>query len=214
MGAVVGIDLGTTNTVVATVVDGIALTLEDPHGRRLLPSVVSFHPSGNVLVGELARERRVVDAANTVHSAKRLIGRPWSSPEVVEARARLPYVLVEGQSASTMVQSRGKTYALAEISAFVLRTVKKMAEETLGERVEGATITVPASFNEAQRSATINQEAEVGRVNQIYDIELARLKKLWAAAAPGSLGPMPNPASPSTPAKAATSPAASASAAR
>ncbi len=154
MGAVVGIDLGTTNTVVATVVDGIALTLEDPHGRRLLPSVVSFHPSGNVLVGELARERRVVDAANTVHSAKRLIGRPWSSPEVVEARARLPYALVEGPSASTMVQSRGKTYALAEISAFVLRTVKKMAEETLGERVEGATITVPASFNEAQRSAT------------------------------------------------------------
>ena len=67
---------------------------------------------------------------------------------------------------------------------------------------------------EAQRSATINQEAEVGRVNQIYDIELARLKKLWAGAAPGSLGPMPNPASPSTPAKAATSPAASASAAR
>ncbi len=154
MGAVVGIDLGTTNTVVATVVDGIALTLEDAHGRRLLPSVVSFHPSGNVLVGELARERRVVDAANTIHSAKRLIGRTWSSPEVVEARARSPYVLVEGPSASTMVQSRGKTYALPEISAFVLRTVKKMAEETLGERVDGATITVPASFNEAQRSAT------------------------------------------------------------
>ncbi len=154
MGAVVGIDLGTTNTVVATVVDGIALTLEDAHGRRLLPSVVSFHPSGNVLVGELARERRVVDAANTVHSAKRLIGRPWSSPEVVEARARLPYTLVEGLSSSTMVQSRGKNYALPEISAFVLRTVKKMAEETLGEPVDGATITVPASFNEAQRSAT------------------------------------------------------------
>ncbi len=154
MSVAIGIDLGTTNTVVAVVVDGVAVTLEDEHQRRLIPSVVSFHPSGNVLVGELARERRIVDPENTVYSVKRLIGRTWSSPEVQEARLRFPFELKTGPKDSTMVTSRGNAYALPEISAFVLRRAKKVAEEALGEKVDRAVITVPANFNELQRAST------------------------------------------------------------
>ena len=79
MSVAIGIDLGTTNTVVAAVVDGVAVTLEDEHQRRLIPSVVSFHPSGNVLVGEAARERRLIDPENTIFSIKPLLGRPFDS---------------------------------------------------------------------------------------------------------------------------------------
>ncbi len=154
MSVAIGIDLGTTNTVVAVVVDGVAVTLEDEHERRLIPSVVSFHPSGNVLVGELARERRIVDPENTVYSVKRLIGRTWNSPEVQEARLRFPFELKSGPKDSTMVTSRGNAYALPEISAFVLRRAKKVAEEALGEKVDRAVITVPANFNELQRAST------------------------------------------------------------
>src|SRR5262249_14714254 len=96
MGPAVGIDLGTTNTVVAAVCQGVAATLPDPEGRRLLSSVVSFHPSGSVLVGAPALGRRFVDAANTIYSVKRLIGRPWASLEVQRARAKLPFELREG----------------------------------------------------------------------------------------------------------------------
>src|SRR5258708_38734241 len=94
--AVVGIDLGTTNTVVACVRGGRVRVLADEQGRRLLPSVVSFHPSGDVLVGYPAKERRVVDAKNTIASVKRLIGRAWDSDEIKRARPRFPFELKEG----------------------------------------------------------------------------------------------------------------------
>ena len=154
MGLAIGIDLGTTNTVIAAVADGVAVTLADEHGRRLLPSVVSFHPSGKVLVGELGRERRMVDAESTVYSVKRLIGRPFSSPEVQEAAKRFAFPLVEGPKQSVMVQARGQRYSLPEISAFILRRAKAMAEAALGETVDKAVITVPANFNELQRAST------------------------------------------------------------
>jgi molecular chaperone DnaK len=154
MAAAIGIDLGTTNTVVAVVVDGIATTLEDEHGRRLIPSIVSFDESGNTIVGEMARERRVVDPAHTVYSTKRLIGRAWSSPEVSEARRILPFRLKEGPKESVLVEARNATYGLPELSAFVLRRAKQVAEQALGEPVERAVITVPASFNELQRAST------------------------------------------------------------
>src|SRR3954454_15315106 len=96
MSHAIGIDLGTTNTVVAAVVDGVAVTLEDEKRRRLLPSVVSFHPSGTVLVGKLARERRLIDPENTFFSVKPLLGRSWDSKEVVAAKSRFPFQLVEG----------------------------------------------------------------------------------------------------------------------
>jgi molecular chaperone DnaK len=152
--AVVGIDLGTTNTVVACVRSGRVLVLADENGRRLLPSVVSFHPNGDVLVGITAKERRVVDAKNTIASVKRLIGRTWNSPEVQKARTRFAFEIKEGPGQGPLVVARGKEYTLPEISAFVLRRAKEIAERALGEAVDRAVITVPASFNELQRAAT------------------------------------------------------------
>ena len=154
MASAVGIDLGTTNTVVATVRDGVAQTLCDPQGQRLIPSVVSFHPSGSVLVGHAALDRRLIDAANTIYSIKRLIGRPWSSDEVQRARANLPFELQEGPKGGTLVVARADTFSLPEISAFVLRHAKAIAEAALGEPVDRAVITVPANFNDLQRAAT------------------------------------------------------------
>jgi molecular chaperone DnaK len=154
MSSVIGIDLGTTNTVVAAVRDGIAVTLPDPQGNRLIPSCVSFHPAGSTLVGRAALERRLVDAPSTVYSVKRLVGRTWDSPEVQQARDKLPFELCEGAQGATLVAARGEKYSLPEISAFVLRYAKAVAEAALGEPVERAVITVPANFNDLQRAAT------------------------------------------------------------
>ena len=119
--AVVGIDLGTTNTVVACVRGGRVHVLADEQGRRLLPSVVSFHPNGEVLVGYPAKERRVVDAKNTIASVKRLIGRAWDSDESsTRARQRFAFELKEGPGQGPLVVARGQEYTLPEISAFVL----------------------------------------------------------------------------------------------
>jgi molecular chaperone DnaK len=152
--AVVGIDLGTTNTVTACVRGGRVHVLADEEGRRLLPSVVSFHPNGEVLVGHRAKERRVVDAKNTVASVKRLIGRAWKSEELDRARQRFAFELKEGPGHGPLVVARNGEYTLSEISAFVLTRAKQIAERSLGERVERAVITVPANFNELQRAAT------------------------------------------------------------
>ena len=154
MSHAIGIDLGTTNTVVAAVVDGVAVTLEDEQHRRLLPSVVSFHPSGTVLVGDSARERRLIDPENTIFSVKPLIGRPFDSDEVKTARGRFPFQFTEGSKNSTMVLARDVAYALPEISAFVLRRAKAIAEHALGGPVDRAVITVPANFNDLQRAST------------------------------------------------------------
>jgi molecular chaperone DnaK len=151
---VLGIDLGTTNSAVAVVTDGKVRALSDAEGNRLFPSVVSFHPSGDVLAGYPARERRLVDAPNTVYSIKRLIGRPFHSEEVKRAMERLPFAFQEGPTGGALVVARGETYTLPEISAFVLRGVRAVAEEALGEPCRRAVITVPANFNELQRSAT------------------------------------------------------------
>jgi len=152
--SVVGIDLGTTNTVVACVRDGRVHVLADDKGNRLLPSVVSFHPNGDVLVGPSARERRLVDAKNTIASIKRLIGRPWDSDEIRLARSRFPFELREGPGQGALVIARGEAYTLPEISAFVLKRVRQIAEAALGETVDKAVITVPAHFNELQRAST------------------------------------------------------------
>ncbi len=152
--SVVGIDLGTTNTVVGVVRDGQASALRDGDGEYLIPSVVSFHPTGTVLVGRPAKERRVVDAANTIYSIKRLIGRSWKSEEVEKARARFAFEMREGPGQAALVVARNETFTLPEISAFVLRHAKALAEKALGEPVDRAVITVPANFNDLQRAAT------------------------------------------------------------
>ena len=152
--AVVGIDLGTTNTVVANVRGGRLHVLADEHGRHLLPSVVSFPPNGEGWVGQRAKERRVVDAKNTVASIKRLIGRSWKSEEIQQARHRFAFELKEGPGQSPLIVVRGQEHTLPEISAFVLERAKQIAERALGEKVDRAVITVPAHFNELQRAAT------------------------------------------------------------
>ncbi len=154
MAPVIGIDLGTTNTVVAVVKDGVASAIPDERGNVLMPSVVSFHPSGNVLVGRAAKERRLVDSINTIYSVKRLIGRSWDSEEVRQARSRFPFQMKEGPGQAALVVARGETYTLPEISAFVLRKAKSIAERHLGMAVDRAVITVPANFNDLQRAAT------------------------------------------------------------
>ena len=151
---VLGIDLGTTNSVVAVADGGQVRVLSDEAGSRLIPSVVSFHPDGRILVGEEARERRLVDAHNTVYSIKRLIGRPYKSAEVAEAQKRFAFRLKESANGGIMVAVRDEAYTLTEISAFVLREVKRIAEKAIGSPVGRAVITVPAAFNELQRSAT------------------------------------------------------------
>ena len=153
-GPVIGIDLGTTNSVVAVADQPGGRVLSGSDGLQLIPSVVSFHPSGDVLVGAAAKERRLLDAQNTVYSVKRLIGRPYTSYEVKQAQERFAFELSEGPSGGVLVTARGETYTLSEISAFVLRHVRKVAEESLGEECSRAVVTVPANFNELQRSAT------------------------------------------------------------
>jgi molecular chaperone DnaK len=152
--AVVGIDLGTTNTVVACVRGGRLHVLADEQGRRLLPSVVSFPPNGEVWIGQRAKERRVVDAKNTIASIKRLIGRSWKSEEIQRARHRFAFELKEGPGQSPLIVVRGQEHTLPEISAYVLERAKQIAERALGEKVDRAVITVPAHFNELQRAAT------------------------------------------------------------
>jgi molecular chaperone DnaK len=153
-GKVLGIDLGTTNSVVAVANGHEAVALTDSEGRRLIPSVVSFHPDGSILVGHEARERRLVDAKNTVYSTKRLIGRPFSSSEVQRAKERFAFDLEPTKVGGIQVRVRRGTFALPELSAMVLRHLRRVAEDALGEPCGRAVITVPANFNELQRSAT------------------------------------------------------------
>lgn len=152
--AVVGIDLGTTNTVIAAVRDGRATSLKDKADRALLPSVVSFGLKGAPKVGYPAKDRRTIDPENTVFSIKRLIGRTFESEQVKKSIARYPFKLCEGPGKSTLVSCHGETHTLPEISALVLQEAVAIAEQRLGERVSDAVITVPANFNDLQRAAT------------------------------------------------------------
>ncbi len=151
---VLGIDLGTTNSVVAVAEEGTVRVLADEEGNRLIPSVVSFHPGGDVIVGYPARERRLVDGVNSIYSIKRLIGRPFDSVEVERAQSRFPFGLVKAPNGGVLVEARSETYTLPEISAFVLREVRRTAERSLGVDCGRAVVTVPANFTELQRNAT------------------------------------------------------------
>lgn len=151
---VLGIDLGTTNSVVATMSGGQTKVLTDDAGHRLLPSVVGFPVEGGVLVGHEAKEYRLIEPQNVIYSIKRLIGRPYRSPEIQKAKERFPFQLVEGPGQSAQISVRNETFTLPEISAFVLREIRSIAEKALGHEVKRAVVTVPANFNELQRTAT------------------------------------------------------------
>jgi molecular chaperone DnaK len=152
---IVGIDLGTSNTVVAHAgADGVANVLADASGIKIHPSVVSFHPSGGVVVGAPAKQRKVIDPKNTIFSIKRLIGRGYNSKEVQTARQRMPYQIKEGANQLPLIVTRGGEFAIPELSAIVLDHARVVASTALKTEVSRAVVTVPASFNDAQRSAT------------------------------------------------------------
>ena len=160
---IVGIDLGTSNTVVAYAAEtGSVSTLADEQGTRIHPSVVSFHPNGGVVVGASAKQRKVIDPRNTIYSIKRLIGRSFSSHEVQTAKGRVPYVIKEGPNQQPIVATRGGEFAVPEISAIVLDHVRNVATAAVGQTVSRAVVTVPASFNDAQRTATATAGAIAG----------------------------------------------------
>ena len=153
MAKVIGIDLGTTNSVVAVMEGGEPKVLTNSEGSRITPSVVAFTESGERLVGQIARRQAITNPENTIFSIKRLIGRRMDDAEVHKAKSLLPYRIVEAE-VHCMGRSRGKKYSPPEISAFILQKMKQTAEDYLGEKVTDAVVTVPAYFNDAQRQAT------------------------------------------------------------
>ncbi|MBN2655379.1 MAG: molecular chaperone DnaK [Nitrospirae bacterium] len=154
MGKAVGIDLGTTNSVVAVVVGGEAVVIPNQEGNRTTPSVVAFSEKGERLVGQIAKRQAITNPENTIFSIKRLMGRKFKSAEVDHARERLPYHIVEASNGDAQVESRGQKYSPPEISAMILQKLKQAAEDYLGEPVTEAVITVPAYFDDSQRQAT------------------------------------------------------------
>jgi len=153
-GRAVGIDLGTSNSVVAAVIDGEAIVISDKDGRTIQPSVVSWLPDGRTVVGHAAKIRMTTDPQNTVYSVKRLVGRPHYAQEVKVASDKYAYAIVKGDDDNPRVRVQSRDYTVEEVQALILRHMKWIAEEYLGEPVTHAVITVPANFNEAQRRAT------------------------------------------------------------
>jgi len=149
---VIGIDLGTTNSVVAIMEGGEPKVIINEEGSRLTPSVVAFTKDGEILVGQTAKRQAITNPENTIFSIKRFMGRRFS--EVQEEIKTVPYKVVSDQEGNVRVEVRGKQYTPQEISAFVLQKLKKSAEAYLGQTIEDAVITVPAYFNDSQRQAT------------------------------------------------------------
>jgi molecular chaperone DnaK len=154
MGKIIGIDLGTTNSVVAIMDGKEPKVITNEEGSRLTPSVVAFDDKGEVLVGQIARRQAITNPENTVFSVKRLIGRKFSDPATQDEVKRVPYKVVQAPNGDCAVEIRGKRYSPPEISARILMKLKRAAEEYLGEPVTEAVITVPAYFNDSQRQAT------------------------------------------------------------
>jgi molecular chaperone DnaK len=152
---VVGIDLGTTNSVVATVRDGVPRVVPNRSGQLLTPSIVAVAKNGKRLVGALAKRQAITNPEDTVYAAKRLIGRRWGSREVEDARRVLPYELVPGpEGHDVRVRLGGETVSVSEVSALILAELRADAEAWLGRPVRKAVVTVPAYFNDGQRQAT------------------------------------------------------------
>ena len=154
MERVIGIDLGTTNSCVALVEEGVPTVIPNRGGYKTTPSMVAVTEAGKRLVGHIAKRQAITNAENTVYAAKRLIGRKWSSPQVKNAILTASYKIVEGPHGDVRIQLRDKTYSVAEISAMILQEMKLFAEDYLSEPISKAVITVPAYFNDNQRQAT------------------------------------------------------------
>jgi molecular chaperone DnaK len=174
MSKIIGIDLGTTNSVVAVMEGGEPVVITNPEGSRITPSVVGFTKSGERLVGQVAKRQAVTNPENTVFSIKRFMGRKFD--EVNEEMKMVPYQVVRASNGDVRVNAGGKEYSPPEISAMILQKLKQAAEEYLGSPVTKAVITVPAYFNDAQRQATKD-------AGQIAGLEVMRIVNEPTAAA-------------------------------
>jgi molecular chaperone DnaK len=174
MSKIIGIDLGTTNSVVAVMEGGEPVVITNPEGGRLTPSVVAFTKTGERLVGQVAKRQAVTNPENTVFSIKRFMGRKFD--EVSEEMKMVPYKVVRAGNGDARVEANGKDYSPPEISAMILQKLKQAAEEYLGSAVTKAVITVPAYFNDAQRQATKD-------AGQIAGLEVMRIVNEPTAAA-------------------------------
>jgi molecular chaperone DnaK len=174
MSKIIGIDLGTTNSVVAVMEGSEPAVITNPEGGRLTPSIVAFAKTGERLVGQVAKRQAVTNPENTVFSIKRFMGRKYD--EVSEEMKMVPYQVVRANNGDARVNANGKEYSPPEISAMILQKLKQAAEEYLGQPVSKAVITVPAYFNDAQRQATKD-------AGQIAGLEVMRIVNEPTAAA-------------------------------
>jgi len=174
MSKIIGIDLGTTNSVVAVMEGGEPVVITNPEGGRLTPSVVAFTKTGERLVGQVAKRQAVTNPENTVFSIKRFMGRKFD--EVNEEMKMVPYQVVRASNGDARINALGKEYSPPEVSAMILQKLKQAAEEYLGHPVGKAVITVPAYFNDAQRQATKD-------AGQIAGLEVMRIVNEPTAAA-------------------------------
>jgi len=154
MSKIIGIDLGTTNSCVAIMEGGKPKVIENAEGARTTPSIVAYQEDGEILVGASAKRQAVTNPKNTLYAVKRLIGRRYEEKEVQKDIDLMPYKISKADNGDAWIEVRGKKIAPPEISAQVLRKMKKTAEDYLGEEVTEAVITVPAYFNDSQRQAT------------------------------------------------------------
>ena len=154
MGKIIGIDLGTTNSCVSILEGNTPKVIENAEGARTTPSIVAFQDDGEILVGAPAKRQAVTNPKNTIYAIKRLIGRKFTDAEVAKDRDLVPFAIVQADNGDAWVEVRGEKKAPQQISAEVLRKMKKTAEDYLGEPVTEAVITVPAYFNDSQRQAT------------------------------------------------------------
>jgi molecular chaperone DnaK len=152
MAKIIGIDLGTTNSCVAIMEGDKTTVIPNEEGGRTTPSVVAFTQKGEILTGQVAKRQRVTNPENTIYSIKRFMGRRFS--EVSQEIKQVPFKVIEAPNGGVEVEALGKRYAPPEVSAYILKKLKKAAEDYLGEKVEKAVITVPAYFNDGQRKAT------------------------------------------------------------
>jgi len=173
---VIGVDLGTTNSVVAVVLDGEVHVIPDEDGHNTQCSMVAFLEDGSVVVGNSAKREAIIDPCNTVYSAKRLIGRHFESREVQDALGSLPYKVVKGRNQATQIEVRGERFGLPEISGMVLRRMKDIAERYLKRPVHKAVVTVPANFDDTQRQMT-------KLAGELADLEILRVINEPTAAA-------------------------------
>ncbi|HZQ09451.1 MAG TPA: molecular chaperone DnaK [Anaerolineae bacterium] len=154
MAKIIGIDLGTTNSVVAVMEGGDPTVIPSAEGGHLIPSIVAVSKSGERLVGEVAKRQAITNPENTIYSIKRLMGRKFEDPEVEKTKKVVPYKIVRAANGDAWVEMGGKQYSPPEISAMILQKIKADAEAYLGDKVTEAVITVPAYFNDSQRQAT------------------------------------------------------------